>query len=336
MQKIICGDSLEVIKHIPDKTIDLVLTDPPYNIKKAEWDNIENYIDWCIQWIKECERVLKDTGSLYIWHNDMEQMVELITEIKNKTNFKYRQMCMWQKPNFRKKSWYNPSEKNTLRNWFNINEYCLYYIKNTKHQKTQREQIYNNPECYNELKAWYQSELKRLGLTEKQLKEMYKIKIGKKGYMFRHYFKNNQFEIPTKEVWNIVFAPMGFDKSYEELAETYKQLSKTYQTLRHPHHLDKNHCNVWISNLLKGLTRKNHICEKPVDILERIIRTSSREKETVLDLFAGSGSTGVACVNTDRNFIGIEQKEEYCEIARKRIKEAKDTKNVSFLMKGNR
>ena len=67
---------------------------------------------------------------------------------------------------------------------------------------------------------------------------------------------------------------------------------------------------------------KVHPTQKPVALLEYLIRTYTNEGETVLDFTMGSGSTGVACVNTNRNFIGIELDEGYFEIARKRIEEA--------------
>ena len=59
--------------------------------------------------------------------------------------------------------------------------------------------------------------------------------------------------------------------------------------------------------------------------MEYLIKTYTNENETVLDFTMGSGSTGVACVNTNRNFIGIELEEKYYKIAEKRIKEAKET-----------
>lgn len=68
----------------------------------------------------------------------------------------------------------------------------------------------------------------------------------------------------------------------------------------------------------------SHPTQKPVALLEYLIKTYTNGGETVLDNCMGSGSTGVACVNTRRNFIGIEQDEKYFEIACNRIKEAKD------------
>ena len=62
-----------------------------------------------------------------------------------------------------------------------------------------------------------------------------------------------------------------------------------------------------------------HPTQKPVALMEYLVKTYTNEGETVLDFTVGSGSTGVACVNTNRNLIGIELDEEYFEIAKKRI-----------------
>ena len=68
-----------------------------------------------------------------------------------------------------------------------------------------------------------------------------------------------------------------------------------------------------------------HPTQKPVELLEYLIKTYTNEGETVLDNCMGSGSTGVACINTNRNFIGIELDEEYFEIAKKRIEDVSNS-----------
>lgn len=73
----------------------------------------------------------------------------------------------------------------------------------------------------------------------------------------------------------------------------------------------------------KWSTTKSHPTEKPISILEYLIKTYTNENIMVLDNCMGSGSTGVACKNTNRNFIGIELDEEYFKIAKKRIEEEK-------------
>tara|TARA_R110000782_G_scaffold245049_1_gene331755 strand:+ start:20 stop:745 length:726 start_codon:yes stop_codon:yes gene_type:complete len=72
----------------------------------------------------------------------------------------------------------------------------------------------------------------------------------------------------------------------------------------------------------RELRGRKHPTQKPVSLMEYLIKTYTNEGETVLDFTMGSGSTGVACVNTKRNFIGIEMDDKYFEIAEDRIKEA--------------
>jgi site-specific DNA-methyltransferase (adenine-specific) len=86
-------------------------------------------------------------------------------------------------------------------------------------------------------------------------------------------------------------------------------------------------CSVVRSMRLSG-SALVHPNEKPVDLMEQLIGSYSVEGETVLDPFAGSGTTGVACVQTGRNFIGFEIDPHYCEIARKRISEAEASQKV--------
>lgn len=74
----------------------------------------------------------------------------------------------------------------------------------------------------------------------------------------------------------------------------------------------------------KSITGKSclHPTQKPVDLLEYLIRTYTNENDLVLDFTMGSGSTGVACINTNRKFIGVEINEKYFNIAKDRIEAA--------------
>lgn len=75
--------------------------------------------------------------------------------------------------------------------------------------------------------------------------------------------------------------------------------------------------------IVGGKERTVHPTQKPLLLMQDIINTHTNDCDTVLDCFMGSGTTGVACVNTNRNFIGIELNEEYFEIAKRRVEEAK-------------
>ena len=82
--------------------------------------------------------------------------------------------------------------------------------------------------------------------------------------------------------------------------------------------LEKRYSDVWYFNKISG-KKQLHQNEKPVDLIERIIRNTTNEHDLVLDTFMGSGTTGVACKKLGRDFIGIELDEKYFEIAKNRI-----------------
>lgn len=324
MYQIHCGDVLDELRKLPSASVDLVLTDPPYNIgvtqqhngkKKAlEWDRRADYHEWCMEWLAECCRVLKDNGVLYFWHNDIEQIAALLVSIAAELPLSLRSFCIWDKgETFRAKSWHNRDLQGSTapRSWFNRCEYCLHFFKAGSKRDTGLERIYSSPECFAPLKDWYASELCRLGITAEDIKAKYTEATGKKPYMLRHYFQNSQFEIPTERVYNSVYAALGFNKSYEQLRQEYEQLR--------PYHLcDAMHSNVWQRKPIKSNGRM-HTCQKPVDILARIIRVSCRPGGTVLDCFMGSGSTGEAAIIEGRQFIGIENDPQTFEIAEERL-----------------
>lgn len=104
----------------------------------------------------------------------------------------------------------------------------------------------------------------------------------------------------------------GMGKSDTAFTKSYKPLKKTYE-YKNPTTL------IEFDKVRRGSV---HPTQKPVDLLEYLIRTYTNENEVVLDFTMGSGSTGVACMNTNRKFIGIELDENYFNIARQRIEEA--------------
>lgn len=91
-----------------------------------------------------------------------------------------------------------------------------------------------------------------------------------------------------------------------------RRCNETFNNLYYPQSIQE----YSMANMRKG---RLHPTQKPVELLEYLIKTYTNEGETVLDFTMGSGSTGVACVNTNRNFIGIELDKNYFEIAKDRI-----------------
>ena len=103
-----------------------------------------------------------------------------------------------------------------------------------------------------------------------------------------------------------------------QVSENYhiksEEITKNYPLLRNPISIRK-------FNNRKKKDRGLHPTQKPVELLEYLIKTYTKEGDLVLDFTMGSGSTGVACQNTNRNFIGIELEEEYYKIAEQRLEE---------------
>lgn len=124
-------------------------------------------------------------------------------------------------------------------------------------------------------------------------------------------------------VWDKGKIGMGwrYRRSYETVLVGYKGNSANWYDTS-----DK------IENIIRDIPKiipmkDNHPTEKPVRLMERFIRLHTQENDIILDPFLGSGTTAVACVNLNRHYIGIELDEKYCEIARKRVAEAKMIKD---------
>ncbi|OHO35435.1 hypothetical protein HMPREF2574_07805 [Streptococcus sp. HMSC034E12] len=306
------GDCLELMKDIPDKSVDLILTDPPYNIGKAKWDKIPNYIEWCGKWFIECQRVLKDNGSFYWWQNDMVQIAQLMEWLRNNSGFVFNSFIAWDKGDFRALSWKTPSEGSNLRSWFNVCEYCLSYTLQDayglNHYLMQEEKLLP-------VQKYLLEERRKTGLSNSEIKELL-------GQNTVHYFslKASHWRMPSQENYKILQSTGFFGRDYQSLFSEYIEIKETGRKGRYTHNLDTNHNNVWRSQ--ERNNGKQHPTQKPNDLMERIIKTSSNQGDTVLDLFMGSGSTGVACKNLNRNFIGIELDDKYFEIAKRRINEA--------------
>ena len=312
------GDSLELMKDIADKSIDCVITDPPYNIKKAEWDNWktkENYIEWCGQWLIECQRVLKDNGSFYFFHNDMVQIAMLMEWIRKNTKFVFKQFIVWNKKFSGVKNegfLQGFNEVEMLRNYQQMAEYCLFY---TFQDETGLTTVMLDTNNFSKLRQYFKEYQEALGLNKKQIIET----VGQRAdHCFR--WGSSQWDLPTKETYlELEKLPL----KYAFVRREYEDLRREYEDLRYTFNNQKTHHSVWNYAIAK---KEGHITPKPVDLIENILLHSSNENNLILDPFVGSGTTAVACIKTNRNFIGIEKDETYFKIAQKRIDEAIDDK----------
>jgi DNA modification methylase len=119
------------------------------------------------------------------------------------------------------------------------------------------------------------------------------------------------------DVWEGFRTYESLREEYESLREEYESLREEYEKLRYVFNKSDNLSCVW--EWLEGNSGKLHPTQKPLSTIEKIIEASSHEGDTVLDCFMGSGTTAIAALNTNRNFIGFEKDETYHALACERI-----------------
>ncbi|OUL17849.1 site-specific DNA-methyltransferase [Nostoc sp. 106C] len=113
------GDAIEWLRTLDTESVDLVIADPPYNIKKAEWDTFESqeaYVEWSLEWIEQISRVLKPTGSFYICG-----FSEILADLKLPAS-RFFQGCRWL-------IWHYKNKANLSNDWGRSHESILHFRK---------------------------------------------------------------------------------------------------------------------------------------------------------------------------------------------------------------
>jgi site-specific DNA-methyltransferase (adenine-specific) len=231
------GDCLEVMKDLPDGSIDLVLTDPPYGTTACKWDSV---IPLEPMW-EQLKRVTKKKGAIVL---TASQPFTSALIMSNVNMFKY--------------------------DWIWVKTHATGHLNAWRRPMRQHEDI----------------------LVFSGGSPTYTPQIEDKP-------KQNQRPVPTRTKLSDCY---GMHKLNAHRCPPDKSMPRSIVTF---------------ANRELG----QHPTQKPVALMEYLIKTYTNEGETVLDFTMGSGTTGVACKNLNRNFIGIELDSEYFEIAKKRITE---------------
>ena len=334
------GDCLELMKNIPDGSVDLVLTDPPYGTmknapidswvnrgEKAEWDTA---ID-PVKIFEQISRVLRQNGKAILFSQE-PYTSRLITSAIPSLPFAYR--GIW----YKNVSGNSLMAKSAMVNRFE--DICIFTKPCPKHDFCGE----------NPLRDYFKTVLEFIGaksckeinarLGHRKAEHCFYVTEGKRavkdaiGGKVDHTTRigSSQFALCTEQTYNEIVSVFGIDKmdgfcEWEKL----KPIQEEYQEANRRNIAEKYPpvFNLWQggkskSNVLEYKKDNDgyHPTQKPVALLEDLIQTYSNEENTVLDFTMGSGSTGVACVNTNRHFIGIELDEGYFNIAKKRIEEA--------------
>ena len=304
------GDCLELMKEIPDGSVDLVLTDPPYGTikgiekSKASKDCGYRACDWdevipTDKMFAELSRVLRPNGKAILFAQEPYTSTLVKSAIPS-LPFLYR--AIW----YKNTAGNILGAKSAMVNRFE--DICVF-------SKLGHDYCGENP-----LREYFAKVYGFIGKTKKEIMQV----IGQKAdHCFR--LNSSQYSLCTKSTYQELIDVFGIDKmqgfiEYAELRKTQDEYTQKYASI----------FNLWQggkskSNVLEYKKDNDgyHPTQKPVALLEDLIQTYSNEGNTVLDFTMGSGSTGVACVNLKRNFIGIELKEEYFKIAEERINNAR-------------
>ena len=233
------GDCLELMKAIPDKSIDMVLTDPPYGTTACKWDTV---VPFEPMW-EELKRIIKDNGAICLFGSEPFSSALRMSNIKM---FKYD--WVW--------------HKNRYTNHLNAKKQPVKSIETVS--------VFYKKQC-----------------------RFDRIPFEDREYAHRSNKTSNQ------------------SSTYSDFTSTTSRDSKKIKVARD--YLNFKTVHPQSKESVK------HPTQKPVALLENLIKTYTLENEAVLDFTMGSGSTGVACKNLNRKFIGIEKDEKYFQIAKDRI-----------------
>ena len=306
MINLILGDCLERMKEIPDGSVDMVLTDPPYGTMNGfngiDWDcTIDNDAMW-----SEINRVLRVNGCCVLFSQE-PYTSKLITQGHNNVPFSYR--AIWQKDNFANALLCNKA----MVSYFE--DICVFFKKHTKHDF----------EGTHPLRPYFADVLEFIGENLKRIN----TELGHRRAEHCFYINSTQFGLCTEATYREIIerysinTMQGFRqyKDLEEVNAAYRADLIKRMTEATPRVFNLPDGKKYKSNILEYKKDYSgfHPTQKPVALLEDLIKTYTNEGDTVLDFTCGSGSTGVAAVNTGRNFIGIELDENYFKIAQERI-----------------
>ena len=240
------GDCLELMKDIPDGSIDMILADLPYGTTACRWDSI---IPFEPLW-EQYERVIKDNGAIVLTASQ-------------------------------------PFTTKLIESNFKLFKYCWYWIKSKPN-------------------GWQHSKNKPMTKVE-EVVVFSKAPIGhisQLGDKRMVYYPQGIKPIGKKKVTAVAHG--------RTMGARPNQVGKEYEAFTGFPHNVLEYPNVIGKRAL-------HPTQKPVPLFEYLIKTYTNEGDTVLDNVMGSGTTGIACLNTNRNFIGMELDENYFNIAKERI-----------------
>ena len=274
---------------VPKGSVDLVIADPPYfKVIGEKWDYLwrteEEYVKWCETWFKEVYDSLRLGGTFYLF--GYFRTLAYLLPVLEKIGFKLRQQIILDKGI---QAVSGRATKN-YKQYPCVTESILFLIKDPI------------PFSRNLLKSRQNS----LNLTAKYINEQLGVKSNGGGMWSIYTGKNICEQLPTEEYWNKLQSILQFNYPYEKLKITFNT--------------EMGITDVWRDiDFYSERRDRIHPTQKPLNLIERLVKVSSDEGNVVLDPFMGSGTTAVACKKYNRQYIGFEVNKEYYEKSLKRV-----------------
>jgi adenine-specific DNA-methyltransferase len=294
------GDCLEILPTLPDNSVDLILTDPPYYKVKGDawdrqWDTPQGFLNWLDKVLEQYARILKANGSLYVFASpQMSARVEVLISGR----FNVLNDIRWVK----EAGWHNKTEKEALRSFLSPYESIIFAEKYGADGITPLGDAIKQARLTAGLKG-----------TDIDIALGYvRTKDPQRGTELCRRWEEGS-SIPSEQDFVRAFQVCGMAGDYGELRNRYEDLRRPFSVSA-----DVPYTDVWTFKTVQTYAGK-HPCEKPLDMLEHIIKASSREGAVVLDSFMGTGNTGIAAQRNGRDFIGIEKDAKYYARAEQRI-----------------
>jgi DNA modification methylase len=321
-----CGDSTDVNdveRLMDDEQAVLLHADPPYGMGK-EKDGVENdnlyreKLDaFQMAWWSEFRPCLMDNASAYIWGNAPDLWrLWYVGGLKDSERLTMRNEIVWSKGHGQ------GMESDQHRMYATVSERCLFFMLG--------EQGFNNNadnywEGWEPIRKYLKDELSKVGDIK-----WAKRAAGHSEKSGCHWFDSSQWMMPTEEVYKAWQAAAresdAFKREYDDLKREYDDLKREYDDLKREFYatrayFDNTHDNmtdVWDFKRVTGEERHGHATPKPVQMIERIVKSSSRPGDVVADPFSGSGTTIIACEQLGRKCRAMEISPAYVDVAVKR------------------
>ena len=305
------GDSLELLRRLPEDSVSLIVTDPPYHsTKKANvagdraFSADEDYLAWMESYAAEWHRVLRPNGSLYLFCA-AEMSAQL--EVRIGAVLQPMSHITWTKPNdpgF--DGWKGKMKKEALRRWYPHSERILFFAQAVDGH------VRRSP-----LGAFLRDVRLQADLSGHELTE----RVGAYGKV-NHGGAVSNWEtgrnIPSREQYKRIVEALESTGKVLDLP-SYEDAVRPFQVSR-----DVEFTDVW-EFLSVRVYRGKHPAEKPLELLRHIVETSSYEGDLVLDCFAGSGSTLEAAVSVNRRAVGLELEQRWVERSAERLERVEET-----------